>query len=413
MAFDAALREYETKFCSMRDFRKEADEIESAVRELVDHLLSVGLNLYIKEDLAGGDSIKFHGQYKDLFRESRIVPVGSFPEGTKTSRPDEFDYNFVFIIDNIQVAQGCGHGKVKIILNQENKIWLQFAVGSNLKALGYHGLDHLLDNMMQLVEKEITNNRARSTIPKHTGTLHFLKRTYQRVDLLWCSDIQGQGTLEITVDIMPAISCDNKLVERFLRQSKFPIQYLPLIQKESCFLVPKTCKRSCTGCFNISFSTSELRLMYELDSTHTSCYKILKHFFSMAQKYPFAGEYTDITSYKLKNAIFHHVYEQDCNNPVLSFCLDSVLNFLAKAYESVWIPMFLLRAKCCIASKESLLYIYDMDYIQAGSEEEFKTDKIRCLIWFEFNRRLIQTLQGYLVCFSAIANVVLKESTIL
>ena len=54
MAFDAALREYETKFCSMRDFRKEADEIESAVRELVDHLLSVGLNLYIKEDLAGG-----------------------------------------------------------------------------------------------------------------------------------------------------------------------------------------------------------------------------------------------------------------------------------------------------------------------------------------------------------------------
>jgi hypothetical protein len=54
----------------------------------VSNLLDVGLETEIKEELSGESNITFDGHFKNLFINSRLVPVGSFSEGTKAICPD-------------------------------------------------------------------------------------------------------------------------------------------------------------------------------------------------------------------------------------------------------------------------------------------------------------------------------------
>ena len=133
--FDKILQDYHDTYC---DISKEADQIEIAVRELLERFISIGINLQIKEHVVGSKDFLFQGTYRELFKNCRLISVGSFPERTKIGQPDEFDYNFVFCIDGLDIEEGCSSGKFRVIISPENNIWLQFVSESKLNSLGYH-----------------------------------------------------------------------------------------------------------------------------------------------------------------------------------------------------------------------------------------------------------------------------------
>jgi hypothetical protein len=399
----ALLKEYDKQFCSIQHTSKdELSDITSAVTELVSNLLDVGLETEIKEELSGESNITFDGHFKNLFINSRLVPVGSFSEGTKAICPDEFDFMFMFFVGQLTIDRGCGPDRLKI-KSDENGFWKQFlGPQSNVKSLGYHSVHHHLDNMLHLVEKQMQRKGNVVCVPKSTGKLQYWKLTDQRLDLLWVPRTE-QDTFCITIDIMPAIICDFDQIHDFLTESKFPGEYLSLAREEGCCLVPKACSHGCRDCFQISLATSERHLMKDLNEVHKSCYRILKCVFSMARKFPQPGEYIDLTSYKIKNVIMGHVYGDRCNMATLYKCLNSIFELLSKSYENVSLPMFLLREKCCLCRPDNRIFVYKLDSItESWPEDAPTTDAFQCLVWFEFNRRLILLVQRYLKCVSSI-----------
>lgn len=398
-SIDALLKEYDRQFCSIQNTSKdELSDITSAVTELVSNLLDVGLQMEIKEELSGENNRRFDGHFKDLFINSRLVPVGSFSEGTKAICPDEFDFMFMFFVGQSTTDRGCGPDRLKI-KSDESGFWKQFlGPQSNIKSLGYHHLD----NMLHLVEKQMQQKENAVCVPKSTGKLQYWKLTDQRLDLLWVPRTE-QDTFCITIDIMPAIICDFDQIHHFLTESKFPGEYLSLVREEGCCLVPKACCHGCRDCFQISLATSERHLMKDLNEVHKSCYRILKCVFSMARKFPQPGEYIDLTSYKIKNVIMGHVYGDRCNMATLHKCLNSIFELLSKSYENVSLPMFLLREKCCLCRPDNRIFVYKLDSMTESWLEDSPTnDAFQCLVWFEFNRRLILLVQRYLKCVSSI-----------
>jgi hypothetical protein len=54
--------------------------------------------------------------FKNLFINSRLVPVGSFSEGTKAICPDEFDFMFMFFVGQLTIDRGCGPDRLTLPL---------------------------------------------------------------------------------------------------------------------------------------------------------------------------------------------------------------------------------------------------------------------------------------------------------
>lgn len=84
-------------YLSFRVASSEVSDVESAVLEALSAILIKGQSLKV-EAVSGGTTIFSSGEdptitYGDLFSVEKILPVGSFYEGTKLVLPNEFDFN--------------------------------------------------------------------------------------------------------------------------------------------------------------------------------------------------------------------------------------------------------------------------------------------------------------------------------
>ncbi|XP_068730895.1 uncharacterized protein [Montipora capricornis] len=378
--------------CSFRVTSSEVRDVESAVLEGLSTILNKGQTLKFESiDEAATINIPESGEdsiitYGDLFSVEKILPVGSFYEGTKLILPNEFDFNIKINVGEIDIRQGCRPGRVQVTFKSGHQKSLQ-----NLCELFSGMLDASLESLTD-VEKRIT---------RETGTLHILSISSSSFQVP-CLELKWEGAnfvFQITVDIMPSIPCTDTFMEEIAKDDNFPSVFHQLVKDLGCFLVPKTCSRDCGKCFHVSFAQAELHLMQSMDEVHRKCYRVVKWLLCSHI----------LESYKVKMAILDHVYNAKCRSQAgIVECVLAVLEALVNDYDNLKMPTFFLRS-CCLITKDGegtaryLDYLIDATGLDMskipGMQTEFTKlhsynfcNWLDMFVWYEFQRRCISLM---------------------
>ena len=374
---------------SFRVTSSEVRDVESAVLEALSAIFNKGQSLKV-EAVSEGTAIRSSGEdpivtYGDLFSVEKILPVGSFYEGTKLILPNEFDFNIKINVGEIDIHQGCRPGRVQVTFES-----------GRLKSR--RNLSELFSKMMDVSLESLTD--AEKKITRETGTLHMLSVSGSTGLGVPCLKLEWNGAnrvFKITVDIMPSIPCTDTFVEEITKDDNFPLAFNQLVKDLGCFLVPKRC--SCGTCFHVSFAQAELHLMQSLDELHRKCYRIAK--------WLLCGHILE--SYKVKMAILDHVYNLNCRSQAgIAECVLAVLEALLNNYDDLKMSTFFLRS-CCLITKDGegtsryLDYLIDatgldmsnIPVMQTHSTELFSYknyDWLDMFAWYEFQRRCISLM---------------------
>lgn len=373
-------------YLSFRVTSSEVSDVESAVLEAISAILIKGQALKV-EAVSGSTTIFSSGEdptitFGDLFSVEKILPVGSFYEGTKLVLPNEFDFNVKINVGEIDIHQGCRPGRVQVTFESD-------------RPKSRVDLSELFVKMMDVSLKSLPD--AEKKITRETGTLHMLSVTGGLCDVP-CLELEWEGAnrvFQITVDIMPSIPCTDTFVEEIAKDDNFPLVFHQLVKDLGCFLVPKMC--SCGECFHVSFAQAELHLMKSLTELHRKCYRVAKWLLCSHI----------LESYKVKMAILDHVYNSKCLSQVsIAECVLAVLESLLNNYDDLKMPTFFLTS-CCLITKDGegasryLDYLIDADGLdmskipvmqtQCTELDSYKNyDWLDMFAWYEFQRRCIQ-----------------------
>ena len=384
--------------CSFRVSQSEVHDIESAVLEGLSFILDKGQTLKI-EPFLGAKSTPASEEgrivsYGDLFAVEKILPVGSFYEGTKNSLPDEFDFNIKINVGEIDIHQGCRPGRVRVTFERSRQNMLE-------------DLSNWFSGMLEATLKAMTDGEKK--IPRDSGTLHISSLrpsfTVPCLEFLW-KGINGQ--FKIGVDVMPSIQCPDSFVEELRKDEHFPLDFHQLVKDRGCFLVPKPCSPHCNKCFHVSFAQGELYLMQSLDELHRKCYRVTKWLLS--------GNLLD--SYQVKMAILDHVYRLKCDlKGSLDECVLAVLQTLLNNFNALKMPTFFLRS-CCLITKDGegkpryLDYLVDATGLDMSKVPVMQTeftelhsyknyDWLDMFAWYEFQRRCLSLMIDVLRYFAS------------
>ena len=375
--------------CIFRVTQPEVKDIESAVFEGLSVILNKGQTLKVETFLETGSiPASEEGRvvsYGDLFSVEKILPVGSFYEGTKNSLPDEFDFNIKINVGEIDIHQGCRPGRVQVTFESSRQKTLE-------------NLSKLFSGMIEQTLKVMTD--VEKTIRRDTGTLHISSLlsslTVPCLEMLW----KGiNSSFKIGVDVLPSIQCTDSFVEDLGKDKHFPSNFHQLVKDRGCFLVPKPCSPNCNQCFHVSFAQGELYLMQSLDELHRMCYRVTKWLLS--------GNI--LNSYQVKMAILDHVYLLKCDlKRSLDECILAVLGSLLTNYNELKMPTFFLRS-CCLITKDGEGKARYLDYLVDATEVDMSTipvmatqcsdldsyknyDWLDMFAWYEFQRRCLSLM---------------------
>ena len=390
MSLSSFLNSLHEVSCSFRVTLSEVRDVESAVLQGLSTILIKGQTLKF-ESIREAATIPASGDdpfitYGDLFSVEKILPVGSFYEGTKLILPNEFDFNIKVNVGEIDIHQGCRPGRVQVTF--EN---------GHLKSR--ENLSGLFSGMLDASLKSLTD--AEKRITRETGTLHILSisSTSFQVPCLELKWERANGVFQITLDIMVSIPCTDTFVEEIAKGDNFPSVFHQLVKDVGCFLVPKTCSRDCGKCFHVSFAQAELHLMQSLDEVHRKCYRLVKWLLCSHI----------LESYKVKMAILDHVYNSKCRpQGGIGECVLAVLESLLNNYDDLKMPTFFLRS-CCLITKDGEGTSHYLDYLIDASgldmskipvmQTEFTElhsyknfDWLDMFAWYEFQRRCISLM---------------------
>lgn len=390
MSLSAFLYKLHEVFCSFQVTSSEVRDVESAVLEGLSTILNTGQTLKV-ESICEASTITASGEdrvvtYGDLFSVEKILPVGSFYEGTKLVLPNEFDFNIEINVGEMDIHQGCRPGRVQVTFE-----------GGRHKSLG--SLSELFSGMMNASLKSLTD--ADKEVTRETGTLRMLSVSGSSFQVP-CLELEWKGAngeFPITVDIMPSIPCTGTFFEEITKDDNFPSVFRQLVKDRGCFLVPKTCSRDCRKCFHVSFAQAELHLMQTLNEAHRKCYRVVKGLLCSHI----------LESYKVKMAILDHVYTSKCRSQTdIDECVLAVLESLLNNYDDLKMPTFFLRS-CCLITKDGEGTTRYLDYLINATgldmskvpvmQTEFTElhsyknyDWLDMFAWYEFQRRCISLM---------------------
>lgn len=347
-----------------------------------------------------GDRVKTYGE---LFAVEKILPVGSFFEKTKIGAPNEFDFDIMLNVGEIDIHPGCRPGRVQVSFESSRQKWLKIT-GRLFCTMIETAL-----NAMSLAERNIQRD---------SGTLHITSKgatgvTQPRLQFKW------KGTnreFDIAVDVVPSIPCTDNFIAELGKNEHFPSNFQQLVKDQPCYLVPKPCSPKCRKCFHVSFSQAELYLMQSLDEGHRQCYSVMK--LLLANK--------TLESYKLKMAVLDHVYNTNCQSKgCIDECVLAMLEILLNNYNELKMPTFFQR-NCCVITKDGEGKHFLLDYLVDATgldismlpTEFYHADHgdrdsselsgykeynwLDLFAWFEFQRRCLSLMIDVLRNFSQV-----------
>ncbi|XP_063427470.1 uncharacterized protein LOC134710977 [Mytilus trossulus] len=299
--------------CQIRQKEAEIVAIESAVHELIHKILQL-----VEEECS-------------WFKISRILPSGSFYEGTKIGNLDEFDYMIVLQAlsqDDIELQDGCSPWYKRIKLTDKSNYFERYC-----SAVAGSGHPLTVIAIICLIQGSSSQNFGKlSGIPESA---------YEDED---CRVIVPVHRMDIGIDLMMAI--EHPCLESVAKCEGFPSEYKELLMKLGCHIVIKSCHIQHfpePACYFISFASLELEMMKNLDKHHKKCYKILKSL--LTSELNFSGKCMHLSSYVLKTAFLFHVYgENGCTYSRLNAkCIFEVLNYLSSCFYNLRMPCFFAR----------------------------------------------------------------------
>ena len=342
---------------------------------------------------------KLMGEKDERLKIRESIPVGSASEGTQIIRPCEFDC--ILIIDALS-QPGVVEVKVKnanvtsreyvlvkvkddnvrsmfgdVCCSEYDFVRCSFQIGQSLgrryrlnRRVWYRqglrglscnrsGLRDLFYNavydatklcLQSAIQMETGHLRIKSSKPEENGPAFTIK-------LLWNRGIiENQPTMEISVDLVPALKLSLEMYESLLADTaRFEAdQFEHVRDVGSVLLIPRK-----HWSFHVNFTDAEFLRTRGLSEHHRKCYKILK-FIVNGEPFPLDGNrkkllkyfhdtHTMFHSYTLKCVVWEHHYLQQCNeNDDLSICISKMLT----------------RIRCILA--EGLMHpFYRNRYIQA------------------------------------------------
>ncbi|XP_071163881.1 uncharacterized protein [Mytilus edulis] len=300
------------------------------------------------------------------FKISRILPSGSFYEGTKIGNLDEFDYMIVLQAlsgDDIELHDGCNPWYKRIEIKDENHCFNRYRCRVRYENTAYnyryhlHTSKYIVSDFWHAVTKFQKSTKLSVEIPQGILThdenesdkllFTYIKRTgipestSQDKDRCLLVPIQR---MDIGVDLM--MSIEHPCLESVAKCDGFPSEYKELLMKHGCHIVIKSCHIQHfpePTCYFISFAALELELMKNLDEHHKKCYKILKCL--LTGEMNFKGKCMNLSSYVLKTAFLFHVYgSKGCTYFSLDTkCINEVLDYLSSCFYNIRMPCFFAR----------------------------------------------------------------------
>ncbi|XP_062606263.1 uncharacterized protein LOC134268079 isoform X2 [Saccostrea cucullata] len=300
------------------------------------------------------------GEAKPIFKISQNIPSGSFYEGTKIGKTDEFDFMVILKAlsgaDKLQIHDGCNPWYKKLELKKGVHFGQRYMCNCHMNTETY---GNYLGNPQILVGDFWNNISSVSKsnplcIENSEGKLYSkvnekqkLLFNYTKKPLMSASTESGLVPLNdvnIGVDLMMAI--EHPCPETIASQPSFPSQFKDMLHSHGCPIITKSCHIEHfpqPTCWFITFAALELELMKNMDTHHKECYKILKCLLIGEVNFP--GKCMNLSSYVLKTAFLFHVYGSNkCTHSRFDAkCIIEVLNYLANCLFDFDMPCFFAR----------------------------------------------------------------------
>ena len=372
------------------------EDIETCVESLLENLLKV------------------ISQKQPLFVGSKLVPGGSYYEGTKVRQPDEFDYMLVLkpppFANSVEIEAGCSPWFKRIIVGCRcgyyDYRYPSWATGTIPKPNEFEKM--LWECIKIIVEKEPI------TIETNHGIIRTREAADQKLYLEYCQkhtegtfqNRTGPGLLkmhsvDIGVDLMLAYEHPNTC--DVLKDIAFPEKYKTYLETNGCHLVAKSCKKfEVTGtsgrqcpCWFLSFSAAETEIMKELDVGHKQCYQVLKALLIGSADYP--GKCMNLSSYMLKTAVMYHVHSDPiCEEMKYGACIPQILRYLRNGFDEVNMPCFLSREQQIWGSHITAPQFVHGSFMHSDLllKHDIYDETVYAMLWVEFWRRAIMVIEN-------------------
>ena len=425
---DEFFKDIHKKECLFNENQFLVDDIEVGVRRLLEHLLNA------------------MGQKLSLFSGSKLVPGGSYYEGTKVRHPDEFDYMLVLkpphFAEEVRVVSGCypwfKHIRIDCSEGTVDENYPLMGIGliehpNKFEAKLWRCIRETIEKEQVIIETTLGTIRTKE-VKNRKLYLHFVQRV---------SDISVQSStknpsgiihipdMHIGVDLM--LAYQHPCPRDILKDIAFPKMFESYLETHGCHFVTKSCKndfKNTSGtafyggrcdCWFLSFSAIETHVMQELDVGHKQCYQVMKSLLIGSADYP--GKCMNLSSYMLKTAMLYHVHlDPKCQEMKYSVCVPQILCYLRNGFENVSMPCFLSRnqhvwGNSIAAPMLKRSFLLNTDLQKVFGHYELNNETVYAMLWVEFWRRAIMVIEGLLSTESLLQgfeqeHIVLHELTI-
>ncbi|XP_060580561.1 uncharacterized protein LOC132737314 [Ruditapes philippinarum] len=287
-------------------------------------------------------------QINPLYKVSELIPVGSYAEGTKIIRADEFD--FLAVIEElskpdvikIDVSESdINQGLVKIVVEDENlKLkWsglskdghLQCFQPINFPKKNENRFGHVVIQALKKFIKSAKQIERSFASPTHIDCniplskvydkyLHFRGALFKAPNVILNFEY---GNREVSVDVSPAIRY-HKIHDCFRVDDCVGPKFSELVLRRKSLLFVGTENESD---FKVTVTEAEVEyILTVMKPEHKIIYVFLKYVNKLfTEMYP---SYITLTSYTLKTVCIHHDVKCENDERSIKECLKSVMNDL-------------------------------------------------------------------------------------
>lgn len=335
MALREFLEHVDQRYCDLHVDPATVDQIYIATKRIVQQVM---------------DEI---GKRRPHLSIKEVISVGSFQEGTKNCSPNEFDFmvcfDFLSRKENVQIESvtGCQPGYMTAFLNasvvNDDMVFVIRKLYENVCCIHHEGLRSEFIKVL----KEVTTSLLMKKIVMPQGVLvlkgseflslrlewHKFKEEYKGPDIyngLCQSDVpfEESYSLDIDVDVMPAVSVENLSLLSHLHG--FPSHINGIIENQKFHLVCKVSGQSPNAPYlHISHATTEVFLVRHLHPIHKQCYKLLKYLLTQGTEINRPIKDISLSSYVFKNAILFHEYDKLCSGkPDTVTCSIEIIRYI-------------------------------------------------------------------------------------
>lgn len=369
----------------------------------VDHIYKA-TNLIVQHVVDDIGRIKSHLTVKE------VLSVGSFAEGTKISSPNEFDFmacfDFLSRRETVRIEgiEGCQPGYMVAFLNSHDDSMSDMTrpLYADICCIHHEGLR----TEYQRALCDVTKSLSMKKIVTPHGILVIKDSRFLTLRLEWhkfkveyngseiysglCErdmPFETSYSLDIDVDIMPAVSVDDFSLLSDLHG--FPRHVTGILQNPKFHLVCKVSGQSPNAPYlHISHAPTDVFLVNHLHPIHKRCYKVLKYLLTHGTHINQPVTAIKLSSYVFKTAVLYHEFDKLCTGTpdIVKCCIEIILYVRDRLRKGVF-PSFLMRS--INVWGQCYKVPISVHWRPTNLDPDLCSFDWSCVLWFQFLRQCL------------------------